>query len=207
MSAAFVILPRVWAMVEASGGAGFAGQRKGPHALRLVTSEAQGPPLALKVPIPEVAFYRKYTEAMLHRYMKMSLEAGRVPSLMGRELFQGNVSHCKVTGFDDVVLFVHDFGNCIKKLSPGQQHLLRRIGLQGYSNGETAAMLGISLRTVTRRYAEALDRLTGILLDYKMLEPMNESRSRPENSDGPDSCQGRSQKNKMQTYDYKAIIV
>jgi len=172
MSASLAILPQVWAMVEASSGASFPWQRKKPcaHSLRLVTAQAQERPQVQRVLEPELAFYRKYTEAMLHRYMKLSLEAGRVPSLMGRELFQGNVSHCKVMGFDDVVLFVHDVGNCIKKLSPGQQHLLRRIALQGYSNGETAAMLGISLSTVIRRYAEALDRLT--------LEPMNESRGR-----------------------------
>jgi len=192
MSAALVILPRVWATADASFSGGRrlsltppAGQsagpepwqlgRKGPRSLRLVSAEAQPQP-ASPAPRPELAFYRKYTEAMLQRYLKLSLEAGRVPSLMGRELFRGDVSHCTVQGFDDVVIFVHDVGNCIGRLSPGLQHLVRRIALQGYSQGETAAMLGISLRTVTRRYADALDQLTSMLIAGKLLELQAEAR-------------------------------
>ena len=192
MSAALVILPRVWATADARflGGRRLSAvpsanrppaaqaidpaRRKGPHSLRLVSAEAQPEPLR-PTPPPQVAFYRKYTEAMLQRYMKLSLEAGRVPSLMGRELFRGDVSHCKVQGFDDVVIFCHDVGNCIGRLTPGLQHLVRRIALQGYSQGETAAMLGISLRTVVRRYAEALDQLTAILMERKLLQPQPET--------------------------------
>ncbi len=192
MSAALVILPRVWATADASfaGGRRLAAVplvkrpasnqridprlRKGPHSLRLVSAEAQPEPIR-PTPPPQVAFYRKYTEAMLQRYMKLTLEAGRVPSLMGRELFRGDVSHCQVQGFDDVVIFCHDVGNCIGRLTPGLQHLVRRIALQGYSQGETAAMLGISLRTVTTRYAEALDRLTAMLIEGKLLQPQVES--------------------------------
>ena len=33
-------------------------------------------------------------------------------------------------------------------------------------------MLGLTLRTVVRRYAKALDELTAILLERKLLEPM-----------------------------------
>jgi len=177
MSAAQLILPQIWATAETSSEPRFVTCRKGPHSLRLVTAaDATPAPLVRNVtrmvrkPAPELAFYRKYTEGMLHRFMSMSLESGRVPSLMGREMFQGNVSHCKVNGFDDVVLFVHDVGNCMKRLSAGQQYLLRRIAMQGYSHGETAAMLGISLRTVIRRYSQALDLMTGMLVDRKMLE-------------------------------------
>lgn len=39
-----------------------------------------------------MAFYRKYTEAMLQRYVRMSMEAGKVPSLLGQEMFHGNVT-------------------------------------------------------------------------------------------------------------------
>jgi hypothetical protein len=122
------------------------------------------------MPEPELAFYRKYTEALLVRYMRLSTEAGRVPSLMGRELFQGNVTHCKTHGFDDVVNFVHDVETCLSVLSPGQRALVRRISLQGYTTVEASAMLGIGLRTVNRHYATALDRLTGMFVERRMLE-------------------------------------
>ncbi len=185
MSAALVILPHVWATADANytGGQRLSltpppnqstrptpdpASRKGPHSLRLVSAEAP-PARALPAPQPEVAFYRKYTEAMLQRYLKLSLEAGRVPSLMGRELFRGDVSHCAVQGFDDVVIFCHDVGKCLERLTPGQQHLVRRIALQGYGQAETAAMLGISHKTVCRHYAEALDQLTSMLIGAGLL--------------------------------------
>ena len=56
----------------------------------------------------EMAFYRKYTEGMLRRYVQMSMESGKVPSLLGKEMFRGNVTSCRVGGFDDAVIFVHD---------------------------------------------------------------------------------------------------
>jgi DNA-binding NarL/FixJ family response regulator len=112
---------------------------------------------------------------MLQRYLRLSLEAGRVPSLMGRELFRGDVSHCTMQGFDDAVIFVHDVGNCIARLTPGKQHLVRRIALQGYSHGETAAMLGICHKTVSRHYASALDQLTAMLIRGKLLQLQEEA--------------------------------
>ncbi len=169
MSAAEVILPQVWAMAEAAGEAAAVSQRKGPHSLRLVAREADTFPRSVRNPAPHFAFYRKYTEAMLAQYMKLSMEAGRVPSLMGREMFQGNVSHTKVTGFFDIVHFCHDLGNCLKTLSFGQQHLIRRISMEGYTLVETSAMLGISLSTVNRRYAGALDKLTAVLIERDLL--------------------------------------
>jgi predicted DNA-binding protein (UPF0251 family) len=184
MSAAAVILPQVWGMTcTASSGAPLG--RKRPYGLSLVAAEAPSRPRATRaLPAPEFAFYRKHTEAMLQRYMKLSLEGGRVPSLLGRELFRGNVSHYEVQGFDDVVIFVHDVESCMKALSPGQQHLVRRIALQEHSQGETAAILGINLRTVIRRYYEALDRLTGMLIERRMLQPLVEARARQQKLEG-----------------------
>jgi hypothetical protein len=104
--------------------------------------------------------------------MQMSMERGRVPSLLGRELFRGNVTSCKVQAFDDVLIFVHDVEKCIKALEPGLRHLIRRIALEEYTHEETAALTGITFRTIRRRYADAIDKLTRLLLDRKLLEPM-----------------------------------
>jgi len=169
------ILPRVWATASLAAASDAVQQRKRPHCLRLVrASEAEPlpPPRTQRTVEPGLEFYRKYTEGLLHRYMKMSLEKGRSPSLLGRELFRGNVTNCKVQGFDDVVIFVHDVETCLKQLEPGLRHLVRRIALEEYTQPETAAMLGIGLRTVTRRYAEAIDKLTRMLIDRKIMEPM-----------------------------------
>ena len=151
------------------------------HRLTLVQATAAEPPrTAQPTPLrlalsPEPAFYRKYTEALLRRYLRLALDAGRVPSLLGREILRGEVSHARARTFEDAVIFVLDVERCIAQITPGRRHLLRRIALQEYSQGETAAMLGISLRTVIRRYGEALDQLTQLLLDRKLLALLEES--------------------------------
>jgi hypothetical protein len=149
MSAAAAVLPFVWA---------FAKQQ--PEV---------GKPR--KQADPEVAFYRKYTEALLQRYVRMSMEAGRVPSLLGQEMFRGKVTSYRVESFEDVVIFLHDIEKCLERLEPEQQDLISRMALQEYTLGETAAMMRLDPRTVIRRYGEAVDRLTAIFLNVKMLEP------------------------------------
>ncbi len=123
-------------------------------------------------PKPEewrIAHYRDYTTAMLARCESMSMEGGRTPSLLGRELFRGPVSSTRVHSFEDVVIYVHDVQGCIKRLTPGQRALVRRIALQGFTQGETAAMVGVPLRTVIRKYREALDALTRMFLQEGLM--------------------------------------
>lgn len=121
---------------------------------------------------PELAFYRKYTEGMLRRYLRLSMEKGRVPSLLGREMFRGRVTTYKIRSFEDVVIFVHDVEMCLKRLTETEQNLLERIAIQEYTQGEAAGLLGMSLRTVVRKYAAAVDELTGHFLETGLLEPL-----------------------------------
>lgn len=152
MNAAVIILPAVWA-----------------------TAESTSAPAAKKAEVrvaPELAFYRKYTEGLLRRYVKLSMEAGRAPSLLGREMFRGKVTQYRVQCFDDVVIFVHDVDRCLKLLNPDQNFLITRIALQEYTQGETAGMLNLPVRTLLRRYERALDVLTRIFLERRLLEPL-----------------------------------
>ena len=164
MSAALVILPMVWAT------AGDPTERveMAPEVVEQREMEQRT--------APEVAFYRKYTEGLLRRYVRLSMEAGRAPSLLGREMFRGNVTNYSVQGFDDVVIFVHDVESCVKLLDEEQQHLIRRIALQEFTLEETASLLQLPLRTVNRRYGYALDELTEIFLERKLLEPSRAGR-------------------------------
>ncbi len=165
MSAALVILPMVWGTAAA------------PAKSRVTVAEVgEQRQTEQRRTAPEVAFYRKYTEGLLRRYVRLSMEAGRAPSLLGREMFRGKVTNYSVQGFDDVVIFVHDVESCVAKLDDGQQHLIRRIALQEFTQEETAALLGLPLRTVHRRYADALDELTEIFLERKLLEPSKAGR-------------------------------
>ncbi len=169
---------RVWidgngrhhAATGTAGSLGQAAERIAPKRLLRVVPKASQPAEAPEVK-PEYAFYRKYTEGILRRYEQFSVGYGRTPSLLGRELFQTKVTTCKVESFDDAVIFVHDVGKCLAKLDPVHRGLLRRIALQGYTQEETAKLLGLSKRTVWLRYADALDELTGLLLEARLLEP------------------------------------
>jgi DNA-directed RNA polymerase specialized sigma24 family protein len=61
--------------------------------------------------------------------------------------------------------------SCVKMLEEGHQHLIRRIALMEFTLEETANLLRLPLRTVNRRYGHALDDLTEIFLERKLLEP------------------------------------
>lgn len=148
-----------------------------PIAVRRIMAVAeaapvQTPPVQSK-PAPglELAFYRKYTEAMLRRYMRVSIEVGRVPSVMGREMFRGNVSHYKMQGVEDGVIFCVDMERCMAKLSGTNRRLLERIALQGYTAQEAAPFFGLDMRRCYERYGQALDRMTELLLAVRLLEP------------------------------------
>ena len=119
----------------------------------------------------EVAFYRKYTEALLRRYMKMSLQMGRVPSVLGVDPNRGKVSSYEVTSFDDAVIFVVDVEKCLKKVSGKAQSVLVRVALQEYTVSEAGRMLGLAEHTVIRHYRQGLDELTEILLAVKLMKP------------------------------------
>jgi len=153
MSAAAAVLPHVWA---------FAYELTLPTAPEKPASRARE---------PETSFYRKYTEALLRRYVRISMEVGKVPALLGQELFRGNVTNYRVDHFDDLVIFRHDVERCLAKLDPEQQTLIARLALQEYSIEETSGFFGLNQRTVIRRYHAALDRLTDIFLQAKMLIP------------------------------------
>jgi hypothetical protein len=148
------ILPRVWAVGQEAP----------------VELPVQAMPKA--APVAELAFYRKYTEALLRRYLRMSTEAGRVPSLLGREMFRGNVSSYRVNSFEDVVVFCMDVEKCLARLNAIEKEVVRRVALQQYTLPETAAVLGVCLRQAARRYNGALDLLTGLFLERKLLEPL-----------------------------------
>lgn len=121
-------------------------------------------------PLSSVAFYRKHTEALLRRYMYVSMHMGRVPSVLGNCMLRGMVSSYRVHSFEDAIIFIYDVEKCLKRLDPGARDLIARVTLQEYTQAEAAELTGQSLRSVVRKYAEAIDRLTGIFLELQLLQ-------------------------------------
>lgn len=155
-----VAIPRIWAVAE----------RKPALADDLKALIAEGQPVPPE-PKVELAFYRKYTEAMLRRYLRVSMEVGRVPSLMGRELFRGHVSHYRMTSFEDGVILCVDVERCLARLRKDDQQIIKRIAIQGYTQEEAAPLLGLGVRSCIVKYGQALDRLTELFLVGRLLEP------------------------------------
>jgi hypothetical protein len=114
--------------------------------------------------------HRRYTLLLLRRYFRMSIDIGRLPSLLGRsEFFRARVSSYKANTFEDAVIFVHDMERSLEKLDEMSRRLIAGIVFLEYSRTEVADALGIYRTTVASRYNGALDALGKILLDSKLI--------------------------------------
>ena len=118
----------------------------------------------------DVWLYRNRTQSMLRRYMRYSLETGRIQSILGREFFRGKVSTYTVSTFEDRVIFVHDMGRCLDKLDEFSRELLARVVLQEHGAEDIGRRHGFPRRSIYRRLGEALDELSEILLNRGLLE-------------------------------------
>ena len=118
---------------------------------------------------PGLWIYRQRTAVLLHRYFRISLEVGRLPSVLGREVFRTRFNRPQNVSFEDAVIFVHDVERCLEKLDQFSQEVLVWVVLQGYSQEEASRLLGCARRTITRHLPEALDRLSEILIAAQLL--------------------------------------
>jgi hypothetical protein len=126
--------------------------------------------------------YRGRTVAMLRRYMRYSIETGRLPSVLGGEFFRAKVTTYSVVTFEDRVIFVHDMEKCLGKLDEFSRQLIARHVLQEHDQEATGKLLHCTERTVRTYVPVVLDLLSQILIEVGLLE-------------GPDSkskktCQG-----------------
>lgn len=127
-------------------------------------------PHGRSTPVATLAFYRKHTETLLRRFLYASMLIGRSPSMLKEPIVRGFASHQPVETFEDSVIFVLDMESALARLTAVDRHLLTRIVLQEYSIAETALLLNKRHRFICIRLAEALDRLTRILLDNGTLK-------------------------------------
>jgi hypothetical protein len=123
---------------------------------------------------PDLWMYRKKTSALLRRYMRWSLEAGRLPSLLGRELFRAKITAYTATTFEDRVIFIHDIERCLDNLESFDREIIARVVLQEHEHPEAARILHCTRRTIERRLPEVLDELSEAFLRAQLLEPLPE---------------------------------
>ena len=114
--------------------------------------------------------YRGRTINMLRRYMRYSIDTGRLPSVLGREFFRARVSARSAITFEDRVIYVHDMETSLNKLDEFSRQIIARHILQEHDQEATARLLHCGTRTVQRYIPLALDLLSEILLDVGLLE-------------------------------------
>ncbi|MEO5936625.1 MAG: sigma factor-like helix-turn-helix DNA-binding protein [Terriglobales bacterium] len=119
---------------------------------------------------PEISVYRWHTVALLRRYFRMSIELGRLPTVLGREFFRAKVTSYRMQSFEDVVILVHDVERCIERLDPASQQVVARVILQEHSYDEAAAIMGWPRRSMARAVMETTDRLSEMFLKAGLLE-------------------------------------
>jgi hypothetical protein len=120
--------------------------------------------------------YRGRAVAMLRRYMKYSIETGRLPSLLGREFFRAKVTSYTVVTFEDRVIFVHDMERCLDRLDEFSRQLIARHILQEHDRWATAKLLHCNEKTVRRYTPVVLDMLIEILLEVGLMERLGSTR-------------------------------
>jgi DNA-directed RNA polymerase specialized sigma24 family protein len=120
---------------------------------------------------PDLWLYRDRTVAMLRRYLRYSLETGRLPSLLGCEFFRTTVTSYSVTTFEDRVVFVHDVETCLQRLDDFSRQVIARVVLQEHSHEAAARLLHCSRKTIQRKLQSALDELSEIFLAVALLLP------------------------------------
>jgi len=132
------------------------------------------------IPLPvesgQLPWYREQTAALLDRYFRVAVETGRLPSVLGGDAFRARSSWRPVRTFEDAIIFVHDMERCLDRLDRVSRQLIARRALQGYTEEETARLMGCSRRHVGRLYPMALDRLSAILLRVELLRPGQDAR-------------------------------
>jgi len=117
--------------------------------------------------------YRSRTVGMLRRYMQVSIETGRLPSVLGREFFRAKVTSYRVGTFEDRVIFVHDMEICLERLDEFSRQLIARHVLQEHDQEATARLLHCGERTVRTYVPVALDLLSEILLEVGLMERLD----------------------------------
>jgi hypothetical protein len=118
---------------------------------------------------PDLWLYRDRTVALLRRYMRFSLETGRLPSMVGREFFRAKITAYPAATFEDRVIFVRDVEKCLDRLESWDRQLIARVVLQEHSHERAAYLLHCSRKTIQRRIVEVIDLLSEDFLRVGLL--------------------------------------
>lgn len=104
-------------------------------------------------------YERARTMALLYRFFRTALQLGRMPSLLGREVFRTRMHSLPARAFEDSVLFVCDVERCLRALEPMDQRLVAFCILEDHSEWEASRCFHRSQSDISRRLGQTLDLL------------------------------------------------
>ncbi len=105
------------------------------------------------------SFERSQTMNLLLRFFRTALLLGRMPSLLGREIFRSRMDCKPARAFEDSVLFVCDVERCLRELEPLDQRILAFCILEDHSEWDAARRFHCHQGEVSRRLGRSLDAL------------------------------------------------
>ena len=126
-----------------------------------------------QAPLPpdtEIFLYRSHAQAILRRYFRVSHEIGRLPSLLGGQVFRARVTSYRLHTFEDLVIFVHDVERCLLELPDFHRKVVTHVIFQGYTPAESALILHCGSRTARRALRRGIDQLSRIFLQRGILQ-------------------------------------
>ncbi len=112
------------------------------------------------------------TMALLHQYFRKSLLIGRMPSLLGREVFPARMQGRSARAFEDTVLFVCDVDRCLTGLEPIDQRLVAFCILEDHTEWDAARQFHRTQSDISRRLHHTLDLLHDTFCRLGLLKPL-----------------------------------
>ena len=118
------------------------------------------------------SYERARTMALLHRFFRTALLVGRMPSLLGREIFRSRVESLPAATFENSVLFICDVELCLRQLHPFDQRLIAFCVLEDRSEWQAARWFRQSQGLISRRLGQVLDLLHETFCRIGLLRPL-----------------------------------
>ncbi len=121
------------------------------------------------------SYERRVTAGLLHRYLRTAMLLGRMPSLLGREVFRTRAIHRPTSALENAVVFVCDVEKCLESLETVDQRLIAFCILEDHSEWEAARVFHTNQTEISRRLGRTLDLLFSTFCRQGMLEPLPEA--------------------------------
>jgi len=118
------------------------------------------------------SYERSRAMRLLQRFFRTALLLGRMPSLLGKEIFRSRMDGRPGGAFEDAVVFVCDVERCLRQLAPGDQRILAYCVLEGRSEWDAARRFHCAQSEISRRLGATLDFLHETFCRMELLEPV-----------------------------------